>query len=277
MKVAMNNTIIDPFYGRINYDLSEGEQKLNPNVDKYVKKSGSTSLENALKNNPLTNILQDKGKNYRFIKDYTQSVCFKFQGGMGIYNPCVEYKHYNYKIGDVINVKEFYGDKAKLPISEQNLAVPMSYLQEVPLSQSSSKENISFGKVNLTTNLKEEIEGRPNLSDPIGKYKVNKRTEIYKKNPNKKDPTGDVGNDIIGTLNAGDVVEVVELGGGGRGVIMTPYLIFNDGSYIIGYDADKVDNSTLLTSKGFIQKNKNYLLFVGAVVLGYLAYKKFKN
>jgi hypothetical protein len=35
MKVAMNNTIEHPFYGRINYDLSEGEQKLNPNVDKY--------------------------------------------------------------------------------------------------------------------------------------------------------------------------------------------------------------------------------------------------
>lgn len=30
-------------------------------------------------------------------------------------------------------------------------------------------------------------------------------------------------------------------------------------------------------SQSFLQKNKNYLLFVGAVVLGYFAYKKFKN
>ena len=257
-----------------NYITPDGN--VSQNVDK-IYKSDSTLLENVLKNNPLFKTLQDKGKNYRFIKDYTQSVCFKYQGSMGIVNPCVEYKHYNYKIGDVINVKEFYGDKAKLPISEQNLAVPMSYLQEVPLSQSNSKENISFGKVNLTTNLKEEIEGRPDLSEPIGKYKVNKRTEIYKKNPNKKDPFGDVGNDIIGTLNAGDIVEVVELGGGGRGAIMTPYLIFNDGSYIIGYDADKVDNSTPLTSKGVYQKHKNHLLIALALVAGYFAYKKFKK
>jgi hypothetical protein len=111
----------------------------------------------------------------------------------------------------------------------------------------------------------------------IGKYKVNKTTSIFKKNPNKKDIFGDVGTDIIGTLNDGDVVEVAKLGGGGRGVIMTPYLIFNDGSYIIGYDADKVDNSTpiTLTPQSFIEKNKTNLLIAGAIVLGYFAYKKF--
>ena len=117
---------------------------------------------------------------------------------------------------------------------------------------------------------------KPDLS-MIGKYKVNKRTSIYKKNPNKKDVFGDVGTDIIGSLNVGDVVEVAELGGGGRGIAMTPYLIFNDGSYIIGYDADKVDNSTPITLKPqlFIEKNKTNLLIAGAVVLGYFAYKKF--
>jgi hypothetical protein len=30
-------------------------------------------------------------------------------------------------------------------------------------------------------------------------------------------------------------------------------------------------------SQSFLQKNQNYLLFVGAIVLGYFAYKKFKN
>jgi hypothetical protein len=32
MKVAMNNTVYDPFYGKINYDLSEGEKNLSPNI-----------------------------------------------------------------------------------------------------------------------------------------------------------------------------------------------------------------------------------------------------
>jgi len=111
----------------------------------------------------------------------------------------------------------------------------------------------------------------------IGKYKVNKLTKIFKTNPNKRDMFGDDAVDVKGTLNSGDVVEVAKLGGGGRGAKMTPYLIFNDGSYIIGYDADKVDNSTMLTPKGFLQKHKANLLIAGAIVLGYFAYKKFKK
>jgi hypothetical protein len=121
----------------------------------------------------------------------------------------------------------------------------------------------------------------------MAKYKVNKRTDILKVNPNKKDRFGDVGTDVIGTLQAGDVIEILKTGGGGRGAVMTPYLIFADDTYILGYDADKVDDSTSLTSKliletrlkpqGFLQKHKNHLLILGALVLGYLAYKKFNK
>ena len=125
------------------------------------------------------------------------------------------------------------------------------------------------------------------LSQQIKKYKVNKRTNILKVNPNKKDRFGDIGTDVVGTLEAGDVIEIAKTGGGGRGAETTPYLIFADDTYILGYDADKVDDSTPLTSKliletrlnskGFLQKNKTNLLIVGALVLGYLAYKKFNK
>jgi hypothetical protein len=121
----------------------------------------------------------------------------------------------------------------------------------------------------------------------IRKYKVNKRTDILKVNPNKKDIFGDAGTDVIGTLEAGDVIEIAKTGGGGRGAVMTPYLIFSDDTYIIGYDADKVDDSTPLTSKliletrlkpiSFLQKNKKYLLILGGLVIAYLAYKKFNK
>lgn len=121
----------------------------------------------------------------------------------------------------------------------------------------------------------------------MARYKVNSRTSILKPNPNKKDMFGDIGTDVVGTLEAGDVIEIAKTGGGGRGIRMTPYLIFADGTYIIGDFADKVDDSTPLTSKliletrlnpqGFLQKHKNHLLILGALVLGYLAYKKFNK
>ena len=121
----------------------------------------------------------------------------------------------------------------------------------------------------------------------MAKYKVNKRTSILKTNPKKKDAWGDAGTDVVGTLEVGDVIEIAKIGGGGRGIVMTPYLIFSDDTYIIAYDADKVDDSTPLTSKlnletrlnpqGFLEKHKNHLLILGALVLGYLAYKKFKK
>jgi hypothetical protein len=119
----------------------------------------------------------------------------------------------------------------------------------------------------------------------MAKYKVNSRTSILKTNPNKKNMFGDVGTDVVGTLEVGDVIEIAKTGGGGRGIRMTPYLIFADDTYIIGDNADKVDDSTPLTSKatlmtrltpqGFLQKHKTNLLILGGLVLGYLAFKKF--
>jgi hypothetical protein len=121
----------------------------------------------------------------------------------------------------------------------------------------------------------------------MARYKVNRFTSILKENPNKKDVFGDIGTDVIGTLLAGDVVEITKTGGGGHGIRMTPYLFFADGTYIIGDNADKVDDSTPLTSKEtlltryntetFLQKHKNHLLILGVLVLGYLVYKKFNK
>ena len=161
----------------------------------------------------------------------------------------------------------------------------------------------------------------------MAKYKVNKRTNILKENPNKKDMFGDVGTDVVGTLEAGQIIEIANVGRGGRGVIATPYLFFADGTYIIGYDADKYvspfgDISEIISSipkytngelkdkdldaknqelalkqqialsqqnnltstqktdvapQTFLEKNKTNLLIVGALVLGYLAYKKFNK
>jgi hypothetical protein len=121
----------------------------------------------------------------------------------------------------------------------------------------------------------------------MARYKINRFTNILKENPNKKDAWGDIGADVIGTLLAGDVVEITKTGGGGHGIRMTPYLFLADGTYIIGDYADKVDGSTPLTSKetlmtrltpqGFLQKHKNHLLILGGLVIGYLAFKKFNK
>jgi len=73
----------------------------------------------------------------------------------------------------------------------------------------------------------------------MAQYRVNKKTSIFKQNPNKKDMFGDVGTDVVGTLQEGQIIEIANVGSGGRGVIATPYLFFADGTYIIGYDADK--------------------------------------
>ena len=119
------------------------------------------------------------------------------------------------------------------------------------------------------------------------RYKLNRFTNILKENPNKKDEFGDIGTDVVGTLLAGDVVEITKTGGGGRGIRMTPYLFFADGTYIIGDYADKVDDSTPLTPKStlitrlipqeFLEKNKTNLLILGGLVVAYFAYKKFNK
>lgn len=125
----------------------------------------------------------------------------------------------------------------------------------------------------------------------MARYKVNKRTNILKTNPKKTDMFGDVGTDVVGTLEFGDVIDIAKIGGGGRGIVMTPYLIFSNDTYILGYDADKVDDSTPLNEENkteitsitnvlpqtFLEKNKTNLLIFGALVLGYLAFKKFNK
>ena len=102
----------------------------------------------------------------------------------------------------------------------------------------------------------------------MAQYRVNKKTNILKNNPNKKDVFGDVGTDVVGTLQEGQIIEITKVGGGGRGIVMTPYLFFADDTYIIGYYADKY------VSPSFLQKHKNNLLILGAIVIGYFAYKK---
>jgi len=119
----------------------------------------------------------------------------------------------------------------------------------------------------------------------MAKYKVNTRTSILKFNPNKKDMFGDVGTDVVGTLEVGDVIDIAKTGGGGRGVVMTPYLIFADETFIIAYNADKVDDSTPVTprvlsnlevtSKMFFEKNKIIILTAFVALGAYFGYKKF--
>lgn len=146
---------------------------------------------------------------------------------------------------------------------------------------------VPFSSLEIIVNLSDNTGVATTLESGAGKYKVNTRTSILKTNPNKKDAWGDFGTDVVGTLEVGDVIEIAKTGGGGRGIAMTPYLFFADGTYILGYDADKVDDSTPLTSKltfltrftpqGFLQKHKNHLLILGALVIGYFAYKKFNK
>lgn len=112
------------------------------------------------------------------------------------------------------------------------------------------------------------------IESPIGRYVVIKdNTPLLIEDKTKKDIYGDVGTRVIKTLNKGDFIEVVKKGGGGRGALMTPYLILSDGSYIVAYNAKKVNNSssevstyraTDTTKKIFTAKN---ILIVSASVL----------
>jgi hypothetical protein len=119
----------------------------------------------------------------------------------------------------------------------------------------------------------------------MAKYKVNQNTSILKFNPSKRDMFGDIGTDVVGTLKEGDVIDIAKTGGGGRGIAMTPYLIFADETFIIGYNADKVDDSTPLTPRGltnllmtpkvFFEKNKIIILTAFVALGAYFGYKKF--
>ena len=77
-------------------------------------------------------ISEQKGK-YKFIKEYTPTtICSEFNN-IGL---CIKRKESpTYKIGDIIDVETFWfvgkEIQAKLPIKEQNLGVPISFLQKV--------------------------------------------------------------------------------------------------------------------------------------------------
>ncbi len=110
----------------------------------YINRDGSVGgglppfdkekFENQFKNSIIS---EQKGK-YKFIKEYTPpSICSEFNN-VGL---CIKRKESpTYKIGDIIDVETFWfvgkEIQAKLPIKEQNLGVPISFLQKVSDSTS---------------------------------------------------------------------------------------------------------------------------------------------
>lgn len=121
------------------------------------------------------------------------------------------------------------------------------------------------------------------INKSLDRYKVNKRTNILKNNPNKKDIFGDIGTDVVGVLNAGEIIDVVKTSFGGRGAIPTTYLFLSNDTYIIGSNADLIDkNKKSKIVQGTEQKpnelsKNNTLLILGLLALGFLAYKQFKK
>jgi hypothetical protein len=99
-------------------------------------------------------ISEQKGK-YKFIKEYTPpSICSEFNN-IGL---CIKRKESpTYKIGDIIDVETFWfvgkEIQAKLPIKEQNLGVPISFLQKVsdstPIISSDSIPNDNSNLINI--------------------------------------------------------------------------------------------------------------------------------
>lgn len=145
-----------------------------------------------------------------------------------------------------------------------------------------------------------------------GRYVIISDTDLLKAG-GKENIWGD-SVQVVKKLKVGDVIDVVKSGSGGRGIVATPYLILKDGSYIVAYNAkregsninsnltpqqqalEKEKQKTLEQAKeqvvleekrllelqnqpkqSFLEKHKNHLIIAGAVVLGFLAYKKFKK
>jgi hypothetical protein len=88
--------------------------------------------------------------------------------------------------------------------------------------------------------------------------------------------------DVLGGLNlslSADKKQVVSNIGNYTVEIPSEYLIIrNDDGTISSANLDSDSNqSTKLDSQSFLQKHKNHLLIIGAVVIGYFAYKKFNK
>jgi hypothetical protein len=205
---------------------------------------------------------------YRFLKNYIQSICFKYKSinDFDGLSPCVEYKNYIYKIGDVIEFSYNGGGLGMLPIKEKNIGLPMSYFEKVSDTTPLSKENISFGSKSLTgnstlanTSSKPLSKVEPKLSKEIEEVSV-KNNKNMSQVPFTPDPVA-----VDCAKKAGLPDWYV-----GDPTLMRPEVALDpkkEREY-----ADCYRNKKLAP-----QKNKKYLLIAGALVLGYLAYKKFKK
>jgi hypothetical protein len=83
------------------------------------------------------------------------------------------------------------------------------------------------------------------LPTKLEKYITIRQTNVLRKNPSKKDVFGDIGTDVVKTIPEGTIIEISKKGAGGRGIVATPYLIFENGDYIIAYDAKPANETTL--------------------------------
>jgi len=126
----------------------------------------------------------------------------------------------------------------------------------------------------------------------VGKYRINKSTSLLKADPSKRGAFGrGQGVRIVRTLNEGEIINVTKIRGGGFGIVMTPYLFLSDGTYVVGYNADKVggvdskiqkeiESKEEYKAKEVEDKKPNYLLIVGAVIgasaIGFGIYKIIK-
>jgi hypothetical protein len=242
---------------------------------------------------------------YRFLKNYIQSICFKYKSINDVdgLSPCLEYKNYIYKIGDVIEFSYYGGGLGMLPIKEKNIGLPMSYFEKVSDTTPLSKENISFGSKSLT--------GNSTLANTSSKPLSKVEPKLSKKYKFTKDYFLDGGgaifkkNDIIVGEFMGNTIQyqnhsiplefVVEIplenkskfGGSNEINDFPTFVVCNDGKTDVGNGAvapcmgnggvKKENSTTDVTPETFLQKNKTNLLIVGVLVLGYLAYKKYKK
>ncbi len=197
---------------------------------------------------------------YTFIKDWIQSVCIKMKANDDdTYSPCFEYKHYNYKIGDVIEYYYNGGGLVGLPIKEQNTGVPIYYFQKVSDNTPLSKENISFSTVRLTSKPVTEAKVKSDYANRI--ILDAKDIAIDKSFPTKpvnrfpeKNPSQPIDMDLLNKQYQDALNEQKAIN-----------------------QQNNLTSSTNVAPQTFLEKNKTNLLIVGVLVLGYLAYKKFNK
>jgi hypothetical protein len=134
----------------------------------------------------------------------------------------VLYFLYNYFSGKKNQVKEKEVDSIpEVDIKKNNVAYPPDYGNKVikkelpPLPIKPTPKPYSYGEV--------------------GNYITTGQATVLRKNPNKKDFFDDFGADVVRTIPQGQIVDIVKVGGGGRGVVMTKYYFLANGDYITNY------------------------------------------